>query len=183
MIPVYESYAEALFEASEKLGCADVVAGELGAMDELLKQCGSYLGNPLISAGTKAAVLRESLSDKLSSLTLEFIVLMASRRHLKHFHATAELYLHLSGYSKPVVRLRVPFIPEQEMLMRLKKRLSAEKLIPENTEDAQVQVIEDKELIGGFIASCNGYQIDTSLKTTLMKLLHPERLVYNSDRC
>ena len=178
MIPVYESYAEALYETAKELDCTSTTASELSTVDELLKQCGSYLGNPLVSAGTKAAVLRELLSDVLSSLTMEFLVLMTARRHLKHFHAAAELFLQLCGHSKPVVKLRVPFAPEQDMVERLKKRLSLEKLIPENAEDVQLQVVEDKELIGGFIATCNGYQIDTSFKTTLMKLLHPERLVY-----
>ena len=181
MIPVYESYAEALFEAAKELGCTGIVAGELKAMDELLKQCGSYLGSPLTSAGTKATVLRELLTENLSSLTLEFIVLMAARRHLKHFHAAAELFMQLCGKSKPIVRLRVPYKPEQDMLQQLKRRLSMKKLIPGDADEAQLQIVEDKELIGGFIASCNGYQIDTSIKTALMKLLHPERLVYQHE--
>ena len=173
MIPAYESYAEALYAAATKLDCTGVTACELTVADELLAQCGGYLSNPMVSAGVKAAALRELLADEFSQLTLEFITLMATRLHLRHFHKTAELYMRLSGYGKPIVKLRVPFTPEQEALERLKKRLSEEKLIPEGAENAEFNIVEEKELIGGFIASCNGYQIDTSLKTTLMKLLHP----------
>jgi F0F1-type ATP synthase delta subunit len=176
MIPAYESYAEALYAAAAALHCTSATASELMVMGELLEQCGSYLSNPMVGTRTKAAVLHELLADEFSPLTLEFITLMATRMHLRHFHKTAELYMRLSGYGKTVVKLRIPFTPEQGMLARLKKRLLEEKLIPSGAEDAEFQVVEDKGLIGGFIASCNGYQIDTSLKTAFMKLLRPERL-------
>ncbi|MCL1905734.1 MAG: F0F1 ATP synthase subunit delta [Clostridiales bacterium] len=182
MTPVYEIYAEALLMAANELGCADVVADELLAMEELLGLCGGYLNSPLIDTREKTALLRELLSDKISGLTLEYILLMTARRHLKHFFAAAEHFRRGCGRAKVVVRLRIPFEPEQEILKQLKDRLKKEKLIPPGACDAEFDIVEDKELIGGFIASCNGYQIDTSLRTSLMRLLRPERLVKCDDR-
>jgi F0F1-type ATP synthase delta subunit len=181
MIPIYESYAEALYNASEGLGCTSVVVGELPNMEGVLKQCGFYLNNPLIGVEKRVAVLQKTLANKISPLTLEFVLLMTARRHLKHFHATADKFRRLSGYEDTVVNLRVPFTPERKALVKLKERLTKEKLIPENAKGAHFNIIEDKELIGGFVASCNGYQIDTSLRTAVMKLLSPERLVHFDD--
>ena len=181
MIPVYKSYAQALHRAAEGLGREDTVAGELAVMETLLGLCSRYLGNPLISVGKKADALRELLSGVLDPLTLEFILLMTTRRHLKHFHNAAEEFRQLSGNAKTIVCLRVPFAPEQDMLGQLKDRLAKKHLIPAGAEEAQFLIKEDKELIGGFIASCNGYQIDTSLRTILRRLLRPERLVQSDD--
>jgi F0F1-type ATP synthase delta subunit len=181
MIPIYESYAGALYNAAERLGCTGVVVGELPKMEEVLKQCGFHLNNPLISVEKRVAVLRKTLTNKISPLTLEFLLLMTARRHLKHFHATINKFRQLSGYEDTIVNLRVPFAPERNTLVKLKERLTKEKLIPENAKEAHFNIIEDKELIGGFVASCNGYQIDTSLKTAVMKLLSPERLVHFDD--
>jgi len=181
MTPVYESYANALFKSAEALGCADDVAGELSAMETLVKQCGGYLSSPLIGTGKKTALLRELLDGKVSPLTLEFMLLITARRHIRHFYAAAEQFRRLSGHGNAVVRLRVPFTPEHSILEKLKARLIKEKLIPTNVADTQFQIIEDKTIIGGFVASCDGYQIDTSLRTALMRLLRPERLVHSDD--
>ena len=177
MIPAYESYAGALYATAQELGCTETVARELETVDALLKQCGSYLSSPLVSTGKKTEVLRELLSGQLNGLTLEFIMLMTSRRHLRHFHAAAMMYMQLSGFAKPEVCLRIPYAPGPVMIERLKKRLVAGKLIPADSEEVQFRVVEDKQLIGGFIASCNGYQIDKSLRTTLVKLLHPKQII------
>ena len=98
MIPIYESYAEALYNAAERLGCTGIVVSELPKMEEMLKQCGFYLNNPLISVEKRVAVLRKTLTNNVSSLTLEFILLMTARRHLKHFHSTTDKFRRISGY-------------------------------------------------------------------------------------
>ena len=170
MTPGYERYAEALFNTAEKLGCTDIVVSELPDMVALIGQCSVYLSNPLIGTQKKAALLRELLAGKISPLMLEYVLLMTKRRHLKHFYASAKYFRFLSSRDKAIVELRVPFPPEQDMLESLLGRLRKEKLIPESAAEAEFQIVEDKELIGGFIAYCNGYQIDTSFKTALNKM-------------
>ena len=170
MTPVSERYAEALFTASEDLGCTRDMLDELTAMDELMDQCGGMLRDPLIGTGVKVALLRELLSGAFSPLMLEFILIMTGHRHLKHFHRTAEHYRQISGYGKTVVRLRVPFRPDASMLEQLKARFVKEKLIPEGAVETEFEVVEDEGLIGGLVASCNGFQLDTSLRTALRKM-------------
>ena len=170
MTPAYERYAEALFNTAEKLGCAGAVVSELSDMEAFINQCSGYLNNPLIGTQKKAAILRELLSDNVSPLMLEYVLLMTTRRHLKYFYTSAEHFRKLSSRDKAVIKLRVPFQPEQEMLARLMSRLTEKKLIPEDAKETEFQIMEDKELIGGFVAYYDGYQIDTSFKTALNKL-------------
>jgi len=171
MTPVFERYAEALYKAALNIGCTDDVAGELLAIEEAKIQSAAYLSNPLVGTRDKAAFIKALLSGKVCPLTLEFILLLTTRRHLKHFRATAEEFRRLSGHGKVVLHLRVPFRPKQSQLEQLKASFKKKKLIPADTEDINLHIIEDKDLIGGFVATCDGYQIDTSLKTTLNKLL------------
>jgi len=181
MTPAFERYAEALYKASERLGCTDDVARELLAIEEILIRCSAYVNNPIIGAGEKAALLRAFLEGRANPLTLEFILLMTTRRHIKYFSPAARQFRRLSGHDKEAVRLRVAYKPEKKLLEQLKRYLTKEKLIPADSGNTRFDIIEDKGLIGGFVASYNGYQIDTSLKTTLMRLLRPERLVNSDD--
>jgi len=171
MTPIFKRYAEALYKAARGLECTDAVADDLPAVEELIAHCIAYMNNPLIDARYKAAVLRALLSDKVNPLTMEFILMLAARRHLKHFRPAAEQFRRLSGHGKVIVRLRVPYEPEQSLLGQLRQSLVMAKLIPKDTEDAQFDITQEKELVGGFVASCDGYQIDTSLKTALTKIL------------
>ena len=170
MIPISESYAEALYNASEKLECTTLVADELLVMEELLDQCDVFLANPTIDTKMKADALRETLYGEVSDLTLEYILLMTLNRHLKHFSAAVGKFIKLSGRGGTVLSLRIPYAPEQDVIEKLKKSFSEKELIPGDTSAVEIKIIEDKELIGGFVASCNGYQIDTSLKTALSRL-------------
>ena len=181
MIPLYESYAEALYAASEKFSETETVAHELAAIEKVFDKCGAYLTSPIISAKEKSDALRDVLCRELSPLTLEFVLLMAGRRHLKHFKQVAEKFLQLSGYGATVVNLQVPFALEENVLELLTKRLEEMELIPQKTSGVKLKIVEDKELIGGFKAYCNGYRIDTSLRTALEKLRRSERLVKSYD--
>jgi len=166
----YERYAEALFNTAIKLGCSDEVACELSDMEELISRCSGYLSNPLIGTAKKTALLKELLTNKISPLMLEFILLMTARRHLKYFYAAAEHFRKLSSRDKVVVDLRVPFEPDRSFLPGLMNRLRDKRLVPDGAKETEFNIIEDKELIGGFVAYYNGYQIDTSFKTALNRL-------------
>lgn len=179
MTSTAEKYAEGLFKTSESLGCTQVVASELLAVKELFKQCAVYLKNPLADASEKTSLLQELLSDKLTPLTLEFILLMLQRRQLKRMFSAMELFCQMSDRSvgKVTVELRIFSEPEPKMLKRLSKFLADKGLIPaKSTGKAQFQVVCDKGIMGGFVARCNGYQIDTSLKTALRKLARSQYL-------
>ena len=176
----YESYAEALYKSAEDLGQIGSVSEELHEVEMLYAVCRRYLNDPRLSIRDKASFLREALTGKLHPLTLEFLLLLLGRNHLKYLPAAAGWYHHLSDrYSGRVtVRLRIPFDLDHRLMERLKDRFVDDGLIPGASADkAEFHVELDSSLIGGFIADCGGKQIDASLKTALVRLQGNEPLL------
>lgn len=177
MKQVSELYAEALFDAAVSLECADRVSAELQDIAELAGQSGGYFGNPRISADVKTGAIRELLTGKIEPLTMEFILLLLRRSHWRHLPGAAQYFRGLcDDYNgKVTVTLRIPFVPEQETLDRLRSSFIAKGLIPENAKEISLRIMEDKSIVGGFIAYCGGRQIDASLRAQLEKIRSAER--------
>ena len=171
-----DSYAQALFGAVESAGDLRAAADELDALRGLYLECGRYLNDPLIGAEEKGGLLRDLLTDQVQPLTLEFLLFLLRRRHLAYLPAAADRFRYLcDGYfGIATVLLRLPCELEPEVLARLKLELADLGLIP-GAEKAEYRIKLDKDIIGGFIADCNGMQIDASLRTALAKLNRMER--------
>ena len=140
---------------------------------ELFDKCGWYLNDPQVGTEEKTDVLRALLMGKVHSLTLQFILLLLSRNHLKHMPAAIGRFEQICDdyYGKATVRLRVPYELTPGLLERLKLQLVERGLMHgHSAEKVTFQVELDESLIGGFIAECDGVQIDTSLKSALTKL-------------
>jgi ATP synthase F1 delta subunit len=170
----YETYAEALFKAAEALDQVGGISEELHDVEMLYAVCRWYLNDPRISVRDKASFLREALAADFHPLTIEFLLLLLGRHHLKHFPAAAGWYHHLSDrhFGRATVRLRIPFDLDHRLIERLEDRFVSDGLIPAgNAGNVEFHVELDKDLIGGFIADCNGRQIDASLKTALKNLM------------
>jgi len=179
-----EKYAEALFDAAKILSCVPAVTEEMGELDEFVKQCGEYLYSPEIGIEKKVALVREFLTGKISSLTLEFFIIMIRRRRVKYIPGVAEHFLKMSdNFSGKIrVHLRIPFEPDEETLKLFRRSLVSRGMIPRGSEnEALITVAIEKDLIGGFILYCNGFQIDASLKAAITKLHNSEGYSFKED--
>ena len=179
MTKVSEQYAEALFRAAENLGCVVEVSAELQTIRELVEPCGVYFENPRIGTNEKIGYIREFLTGNVSPVTLEFIFLLLKRNHWNqlagfavHFQRLCDRFCH-----RVEVQIYTPFEPEREMKEKLKAGLADKGLIPKDAKEIVLEVIEDKSLIGGFTAVCNGFRIDASLKTRLAEIHRSESQV------
>ncbi|MCL2664847.1 MAG: F0F1 ATP synthase subunit delta [Defluviitaleaceae bacterium] len=171
MKKVAQSYAAALYSAATEMGCAEDIADELTAAENLLNECSGYLYSPLHPWRKKAALLREFLTGHFNPLTIEFMILMLSRRQIKSLPEAASCYRLLSGLADTVVRLRVPYEPDELLLKKFRTYFADSKLLSKDkAESAVIEIELDKDLIGGYVAYCNGQQIDASLKTALAKI-------------
>ena len=177
MVQVSEKYAEALFSAAVSLGCIDTVAEDMRAMQQFAQRLAWYFKDPRIAGSEKAELVSDALSNLLDQLTLEFIIMILKRGHWRYLHSTADEFMRLSDehYHRVAVFLHVPFKPEKEMLDKLESSFREKGLIPEDAEEITMQTIEDKGIVGGFIAFCNGHQIDASIRTQLTKIRRAER--------
>jgi ATP synthase F1 delta subunit len=170
MNKIAERYASGLYQAAEELGRVETVAADLLDVSALVKLSGDSLTGHMISDAEKAALLRELLTGQVNALTLEVVVLMAARHAIDTLPATAEEFERLAGKSKVPVHLRVPYPLDESVLSEMKIRLVEEKVIPrEAASRAEFEVVVDESLMGGFIAECEGTQLDASFKTALDK--------------
>lgn len=174
---ISEKYAEALFSAAVDVGCVGEVAGDLHWIKPIAEDYSLYFRNPRFSASEKASLVRELLSEHADAVTMEFILLILKRGHWRHLPDAIDRYQILSDsyYHNIAVELHVPFEPEQEMLYKLERRFRNKGLIPADAVEVKFSIIEDKSIIGGFIAFCNGNQIDASLRTRLARVRRAER--------
>jgi F-type H+-transporting ATPase subunit delta len=163
-------YASGLYDAAEEIGCTKNVADELPAMASLVELSGELLAGPMLSDAERTSLLRSILTGQVSPLTLEFVLLMASRHVLNALPDAAAEFEKLSGRARVVVRLRVPYPLGDGVLAELRGRLVAEKIIPEkDAARAEFAITIDESLLGGFVAEYGGLQLDTSFKTVLEK--------------
>lgn len=171
---IAECYAMGLYNAAQHLGCEREVADGLSDVARLLDLCGEYFSSRLVSDYKKAELLGEVLDGHVHPLTLEFMLLMFTRRQIKYLPAAAESFRRLCGASDSAVSLRVPFELDAALLSRLGRRLAEDGLIPQNrAENVSFDITIDETLLGGFIAAYGGYQLDASLKTALNKITRP----------
>ena len=163
--------------AAVELGCVDDVSVELRGVKELAENLGGYLRDPRIMAEEKAAMVNGALSGSVGRLTLEFTSMLLKRNHWKYLPSIVGQYERMCDdhNHKVSVFLHIPFEPERETLDRMETRFIEKGLIPEDAEEIKLLTVKDKDIIGGFIAYCNGRQIDASLRTQLVKIRRAER--------
>lgn len=174
---ISEKYAEALYSAAASLGCMDAVSSDFTWIKPLAEQQSMYFRSPLVSGAEKENLIRELLTSNANQITMEFLLMLSSRGHWRHLPDAIDRFQLLSdGYYRRIsLDLHVPFKLEQETLDRLQLRFRREGLIPADADEVALHIIEDKSIVGGFIAVCNGHQIDASLRTQLARIRHAER--------
>jgi ATP synthase F1 delta subunit len=177
-----ESYAEALLTAARKLGCAGRVNEDMPGISGLVKLCAETLTDPRVKVRDAALMFRDVLNGKVCALSLEFTVLLITRNKLKYFPDIAESFekLYEKTEGRKTVRIRMPFEPEAETLKGLEKKLALSGIVPGGeATDIDYKLIIEKNIIGGFIANHEDYQIDGSLKTAIAKVNQKSHLQFH----
>ena len=170
---VEESYAKALFRASDELGVTDSVLDEIKLSGALISEHIESFANLGQSATEAADILRSVFFGRFSLLTAEFVCLLAKRRKLKLLPGIVTRFEKLVQSASGIVEidLSLPFEPDEGLLKRLRVLLAARKMYPEGLRDNVIFNVKiDKSLLGGFIAECGGRVLDFSLKRRLENL-------------
>ena len=165
-------YAAALFKVARELGRAAAVADDLPAVEELLSRFARTFHDPQVKAADKAAYLRELLDGGADTLTVQFVVLLAQRKRLKHLPAIRRQYdkLAAAALGRTAVRLSAPYPVNDGLLEGLHAHLARVGLCSPDMGSVRFDVIVDKDLLGGFVAESQGRMLDMSLKTRLNRL-------------
>lgn len=131
---------------------------------EMLPEFGSVLKNPLVPMEAKERVIDRIIPEEMKNF-----MKVACRHHKAElfgeiFEAYEELRRKEEGILKAVLRYVTP--PRQDQLEGIREFLCREFQV----QKAEIELREDKSLIGGFILQAGGQEYDWSLRGRYRRL-------------
>jgi F-type H+-transporting ATPase subunit delta len=166
------SHAKALFAVAKEKNQTEVVSRELGAIaamfegDEKLRD---VFARPWIPPPARRAVATEiAQRSNLSTLSSDFVALLAERRRTDYLRTIEESYQRLLdadlGRVRVKVRAAVPLTDAQRGV------LSAKLTQTLGGRHAAFEEVVDGALLGGFIAESGSIVLDGSLEGQLERM-------------
>jgi F-type H+-transporting ATPase subunit delta len=167
-------YAKALFALAKERNQTELIGRELGdvaATFESDLDLRDFFARPWIPATAKRTVATEvAQRSGLSTLTRDFLALVAARGRADHLQAIAQKYQELVdkdlGRVRARVRTAVPLTDDA------RRTLSAK--LAQALGDRQVVLDEvvDRAMLGGFIVESGSVILDGSLEGQLDRMRH-----------
>ncbi|MHB0998985.1 MAG: ATP synthase F1 subunit delta [Armatimonadota bacterium] len=163
-------YAGALFETAREADIIDKVESDLGLMTYTMQSMPSLaetVNHPLIPADRKKNIVREVFGSNVQSITLDFLCLLIDRRREEILEDAEYEYIQIANNYRGVVEANVTSAvalteDEQTRLRAKLEGLTGKKI--------ELQIQEDKDLIGGLVVKIGDTVIDGSVKGYLAAL-------------
>lgn len=166
-------YAKSLFELAQEAGGhekIEEVNDELEQICELMrgdKAFREFLASPVIEEGKRQGSLQRVFSDRVTDLTLRFLLVLNERKRLGHLESIADAFSHLVQDAFGRVEVDVftasPLEPNQreQLAQRVREAIGREPVLHPYT---------DPSLIGGIRLRIGDQLIDGSVRTSLRRL-------------
>ncbi|MHC4990657.1 MAG: ATP synthase F1 subunit delta [Planctomycetota bacterium] len=166
-------YARSLFELAEEAGGQEKiveVGEELEQICELIRgdrRLGEFIRSPIIERGARQAVINRMFSDRMTDLTLRFLLVLNDKGRLGHIEAITAGYDQLLQEQFGRIEVDV-FTPEpldserqEKLRARIERALGKEPVLYPYT---------DADMIGGIKLRIGDQLIDASVATRLRRL-------------
>ena len=166
-------YAKSLYELAEEAGGQSKilqVASELEGICELArnnKSFGEFLGSPIIDRARRAASLRRICHEKVTDLSLRFLLVLNEKERLKHLELISEAYDQLvdTALGRIEVDVYTATPIDEEQLDSIKNRISTAL-----GKEAILYSYVDQEMIGGLKLFIGDQLIDGSVASRLRRM-------------
>lgn len=175
-IKVSHRYATSLLETAIEKNKLDKVSVDMLLLVDVLeenKKLQLALESPVIKPEVKSAVMREIFKEKFDSDSLSFIDFVIGKNRENLLYSIALRFLDLRddhlGVAKVSVSTAYDFTDEQKNILK-------DKLEDILNKKVRLSFVQDKELIGGFIAKVGDTNYDASIQHQL-KLLKKKFMV------
>ncbi|MBI4060255.1 MAG: ATP synthase F1 subunit delta [Elusimicrobia bacterium] len=160
-------YAAALFQVAADKGEEQKVQADLASAHKLLLDAMATLRHPRVPPANKKNLLHGVLGGKVGATALKFLDLLIDKKRFDLMVMVAAVYAKLAadkrGSAKAHVRAAAPLSAEAQ------KQLAA-KLKAFTGKDIELDVREDRELIGGVAVKIGDWVLDSSLRGQLRRL-------------
>jgi len=171
-------YAEALLKAAQKENALAQVAGDVSSLALEFARCSEVFSAPVFPVREQLATVNYALGNKYHPVTKRFFCLLASTRRLGDVEQIAAAFDKMACKEMGMIDLRLEVYSEDSTAdgtSEIKDKLvyaAGEKGLydPQNKKDIRLSYKVDKSLLGGFIAECDGFSWDCSLRTRLVDM-------------
>ena len=163
-------YAKALFLSAKEHEVMDKVRYDMELLLEVTtgdNQIREMLLSPIVKSKSKFQVLTSIFSDRISSLSLDFLNLVTRNKREECIPGMCRHYIHLYKKEKGIMQAsistasRIPESTRREIIDMVKKAFKAEIELEEKV---------NKDIIGGFVLRVEDKQLDASVKGKLNKI-------------
>jgi len=163
-------YAEALLVAARREGALQVVMDEMQLLARGFSGNADVFRSPIFPVREQLATVDYVLGDRFHPLTKRFFRLLAVMRRLGGIGRITEAFVKLARKEMRRIDLHLTVSEEiePEAASELVRAACSKGLFdPRYQEDINLIISEDKSLLGGFIAECEGMSWDCSLRARL----------------
>ena len=164
-------YAEALLLAAKKENALAQVAQDLSSLALEFTQSAALFSAPVFPAREQLATVNYALGDNFHPVTKRFFCLLASMRRLGEIEKIAAAFDKLACKEMGMTDLHLEVYEEEspELKDKLIHAACVKGLFdPQNKKNIRLNYKVDKNLLGGFVAECDGLSWDCSLRTRLV---------------
>lgn len=163
-------YAKALFLSAREQEVLDKVRMDMELLLEVSSgdnQVKRMLDSPIIDSSDKFRVLGAIFTDRINTLTLDFLHLVTSRNREEYLAGMCRHYIQLYKKEKGIMQARIG--TAGRLTAALRKEIIE---IVNRAFKAEIELEEEvnKDLIGGFVLTVEDKQLDASVKGTLNRI-------------
>jgi F-type H+-transporting ATPase subunit delta len=169
-IRIAKPYAQALYDAAAEQDALDRIVGDANQVVDLAQESEDFeqfLTNPILSPQFKSEMFQQLLSEAVHPLTLNFLLLLASKQRERFLVAILQAFLKLvdlkAGRVVAQVTSAVPLSDAQQN--SLVKQLS-----DYSGAEVRLDLSEDTAIKGGIIVRLGDTVFDGSVATQLQRL-------------
>ena len=169
-IRIAKPYAQALYDAAAEQYALDRIVGDANQIISLAQESEDFEGfltNPILSPQFKSEMFQQLLSEAVHPLTLNFLLLLASKQRERFLVAILQAFLKLvdlkAGRVVAQVTSAVPLSDAQQA--SLVKQLSDYSGV-----EVKLDLSEDTAIKGGIIVRLGDTVFDGSVATQLQRL-------------
>ena len=169
-IRIAKPYAQALYDAAAEQAALSRIVGDANQIISLAqesKDLEQFLTNPILSPQFKSEMFQQLLSEAVQPLTLNFLLLLASKQRERFLVAILQAFLKLvdlkAGRVVAQVTSAVPLSDAQQT--SLVKQLS-----DYSGAEVRLELSEDTAIKGGIIVRLGDSVFDGSVATQLQQL-------------
>ena len=168
---VLEPYAEALMSLAQTNNLVDRIGEDVASLLNLLKESPElqqFLGNPIVKAEDKKAVLRRIGGEELHPYTRNFLNLLVDRRRILFLEGICQQFQAILRKLNQTVLAEVTSAVELNEQQQQSVREKVQAMTSAHQVELDTKI--DPDLIGGVIIKVGSQLIDASLRGQLRRI-------------